>query len=114
MCMDAMKSAQDDAPPTTPQSVMQAGAAGMGGGATPRAGSGISKTVNNPILQGGSAAAGAALAPATMGLSLLLPVATKLLGGLLGKKQAPNFSGGMSAPSGGPLDSLAMKSFGGV
>ena len=114
MCMDAMKSAQDDAPPTTPLSVLKAGAAGTGGGAPPRPGSAISQTVNNPLMQGGSAAAGAALAPATMGLSLLLPVATKLLGGLLGKKQAPNFSGGMAAPSGGPLDSLAMKSFGGV
>src|SRR2546421_7455185 len=113
MCMDARKSAQDDAPAPTPLSVLQAGAAGAGGAAPPRPGSMISKTVNNPITQGGAAAAGTALAPSTMGLSLLLPVATKLLGGLLGKKQAPNFGGGNMNTT-GPLDSLAMKSFGGV
>src|SRR6266403_3024916 len=96
MCMDALQSAQDDAPPVTPASVLNAGTTAAAGTIPPRQ-SGISKGVNNPVTQGAAGVAGAALAPATGGLSLLIPVAAKLIGSLLGKKPAPNFGASMNA-----------------
>jgi len=112
--MDALKSAQDDAPPVTPASVLNAGTTAAAGTIPPKQ-SGISKGVNNPVTQGAAGVAGAALAPATGGLSLLIPVAAKLLGGILGKKPAPNFGASLNAggdPNAG-LDVLAQRSFGG-
>jgi hypothetical protein len=115
MCMDKIgdMTGQTDAPDPTAASVTKAGLEGSSSGA-PAGARPVSKITNNPLLQGGAAAAGAALAPATAGLSLLIPVAAKLLGGLFGKKQAPNFNPNAGGNTTGGLDAMAAKSFGGV
>ncbi len=95
MCFDSMKDNQfldtgvdPDQEKPSPASILSAGA-NSASSTMPGRQTGISKGVNNPITQGIAGAAGTALAPATAGLSMLIPVATKLLGGLLGKKKSP-------------------------
>lgn len=94
---------------------MKAGTAGAAGASpTAKSASGPAKVANSPWTQGAAGAAGVALAPATMGLSMLIPVAAKLLGGLLGgKKPKPPMTPGPNNADAG-LDALAAKSFGGM
>lgn len=130
MCFDTLKDNQmlDSGKDTETPSAASILSAGVGGaGSTlPAKQSGLSKAVNNPLTQGGAAAAGTALAPATMGLSLLIPVAAKIFGSLLGKKPPrsfappPNTDAGLTSigngtTPGGSYDLLnRFKSFGGM
>jgi hypothetical protein len=94
--------------PTTPLSVLKAGASGATSPAPAKA-TGISKVAENPLVQGGISAAGMALAPVLGPLApLLIPLAGKLVGGLLGKKPTPGFNANVVGGSNG-LDALAAK-----
>lgn len=114
---DGLASAANDTPATgsglpSPAQILGAGMNG-GGSTLPARQSGVSKAVNSPISQGAASTAGVALAPATAGLSLLIPVATKLLGGLLTKKPK-NFGPPPITNSDAGLNALASRSFGGL
>src|SRR5437762_2996500 len=120
MCFDTMKDNQfldtgkDPDQPTTPAQILSGGLNSAASTMPPRQ-TGLSKGVNNPVTQGAAGVAGAALAPATGGLSLLIPVVTKVLGGLLSKKPAPNFGASLNTggdPNAG-LNALSQRSFGG-
>src|SRR5437762_2477662 len=102
MCFETMKENQfldtgvdPDQQKPSPTSILGAGM-NSASSTLPAKQTGISKGVNSPITQGAAGVAGAALAPATAGLSMLIPVAAKLFGSLLSKKPAPNFSSGIN------------------
>lgn len=121
MCFDQASSASSMAgngPATAGPSILDivgAGVGGASGGGGPKP-STVSKVANNPLTQGAAAAAGTALAPATGGLSLLIPVAAKIFGGIFGgkKQKVPNSNVTGPDPNAG-LDLLARSnSFGGM
>lgn len=127
MCFDTMKDNQfldtgKEAETPSAASILNAGVSGAGS-TLPAKQSGLSKAVNNPLTQGAAGAAGTALAPATMGLSLLIPVAAKIFGSLLGKKPprsfapTPNTDAGLSTLGAGvedPMNRFRANSFGGI
>lgn len=125
MCMDTLNApidplsgnapAGDDSKTPTPLSILKAGTSGATD--TPKFPGreiGPGKVLSNPGAQAAGTAAGAALAPITGGLSMLIPVAMKALGGLF-KKPATNFNPNVGGNPTAGLDALAQqKSFGGM
>jgi hypothetical protein len=106
--------AGDDSETPTPATILKAGTAGAAGASpTAKSSSGPAKVANSPWTQGAAGAAGVGLAPLTGGLSMLIPVAAKLIGSLLGRKPKPQMTPGPVNTDAG-LDAMAAKSFGGM